>query len=517
MTVLDAGTGGGTVRYDDDVDLVLAARDGDADAFGVLFDRWFDRVHDVAYRIVRDREVSAEVAQDVFLVAWTNLNRIEQPASFGGWLLRTARNRALNRLERERRTVAVSDEENVMHSQRDEPEYDPGETMHRNEQVDLVWAAASALGERDASVLDLHLRHGLGAAELAEALGVTANNAHQLLFRLRKRLGAAVRGWVLWRNGHPACAELVVVLQAAGITAFGPAAVARIERHSEGCPSCLTWREQRLAPEALFAAVPIIAVAPMVRAQAASALEAAGVPMQGSTALGPAGPGGHGGSGPSDSGGQGETGPNGPDGQGGSGPGGAHSSAKHRRGRAGHRRAQLLTVAAVVLVLVATAILAGPLGGFEEISAPTDPGSTTVPTATVPSTTASTSIPTTTTTELPASTTTVPSTVTTPSTIPPEDPDDGTTTDPPVADPPVIGGFRIVDEAKPCRGGVFHTATWSTTNADATTIGVVGGPAVEMPPSGTTTLCAPTGATFQLVAIGPGGEVSETASAPVVE
>jgi len=489
MTVLDAGVGGGAVRYEDDVDLVLAARDGDADAFGVLFDRWFDRVHDVAYRIVRDREVSAEVAQDVFLVAWTHLHRIEQPASFGGWLLRTARNRALNRLERERRTVAVSDEENVMHSQRDEPEFDPGETMHRNEQVDLVWAAASALGERDASVLDLHLRHGLGAAELAEALGVTANNAHQLLFRLRKRLASAVRGWVLWRNGRPACAELVGVLQAAGITAFGPAAVAKIERHSDACTACLSRREQRLAPEAMFAAVPIIAVAPMVRAQAASALEAAGVPMQGSTS----GPGG-------------QTGPGGPG-------SGAHARRK-RRGRGRHRRSQLLALAGIVLILAVTAIVAEPLGDFEEIGAPADSGTTTTPTTSA-SPTSTTAVPTTSTTA-PRATTTVPTTVTTPPQPPPEEPDGGTTTEPPVADPPVIGGFRIVDEAKPCRGGMIHSITWSTTNATSATLGVVGGAAADVPPTGTTTLCAQPGSTFELIATGPGGTASDTATVPVI-
>jgi RNA polymerase sigma factor (sigma-70 family) len=486
MTVLEAGAGGGAMRYEDDVDLVLAAREGDAEAFGVLFDRWFDRVHDVAYRIVRDREVSAEVAQDVFLTAWTHLNRIEQPASFGGWLLRTARNRALNRLERERRTVAVSDEENVMHSQRDEPEVDPGAAMHRNEQVDLVWAAASALGERDASVLDLHLRHGLGAPELAEALGVTANNAHQLLFRLRKRLAAAVRGWVLWRNGRPACAELVTLLQAAGITTFGSAAVAMIEHHSDACTACLGRREQRLAPEAMFAAVPLIAVAPMVRAQAASALEAAGVPMQGSSA----------GSG-------GEAGPGGPG-------SGAHAR-RGRRGQGRHRRAQLLALAAVILILVVTAIVAEPLGDAEEVGAPPDPTTT----APATSTTSTTALPATSTTVPRPTTTTVPTTATTPP-PPPEVPDGGTTTEPPVADPPVIGGFRIVDEATQCRGGVIHSATWSTTNATWATVGVVGAQPTAVATSGTTTLCAAAGSTFELVATGPGGTASDTATVPVI-
>ena len=86
--------------------LVLAARGGDERAFGELFDRWFDPVHDIAWRIVRDRDTAAEVAQDVFLVAWQGLGTLEQPGSFGGWVRRIARNRALNRLDRERRSRA---------------------------------------------------------------------------------------------------------------------------------------------------------------------------------------------------------------------------------------------------------------------------------------------------------------------------------------------------------------------------------------------------------------------------
>src|SRR5690606_14674150 len=87
-----------------DAGLVAAARAGDGTAFGRLFDRWFDPVYDVAWRIVRDRDTAAEVAQDVFLAAWQGLDRLERPASFGGWVRRIARNRALNRLERERRS-----------------------------------------------------------------------------------------------------------------------------------------------------------------------------------------------------------------------------------------------------------------------------------------------------------------------------------------------------------------------------------------------------------------------------
>jgi RNA polymerase sigma factor (sigma-70 family) len=258
----------------DDAQLVVAARNGDAGAYAVIFDRWFDRVFDVAVRIVRNRDAAADVAQDTFLHGWRSLDRIEQPASFGGWLLRTSRNRALNRADRERRSVALGDDVTAVEVDRHAPSADiASDELERRETYDLLWAASDALGDRDASVLDLHLRHGLGAAEIAEALDVTANNAHQLLFRLKERLAGALRAWVVWHGGKPACTPLVGALSAAGVTAFGAAAVTVISRHAGGCTACTARQAEMLSPERLFAAAPVIAAGPMLKARAAAALE----------------------------------------------------------------------------------------------------------------------------------------------------------------------------------------------------------------------------------------------------
>ena len=66
---------------------------GDQTAFGSLYDAWFDRVFALVQRITRDRDTAEEVCQEAFLSAWRNLAGLQDPASFGGWLLRIARNR----------------------------------------------------------------------------------------------------------------------------------------------------------------------------------------------------------------------------------------------------------------------------------------------------------------------------------------------------------------------------------------------------------------------------------------
>ena len=281
-----------------DAELVEGVRRGDERAFGRLYDDWFDRVYDVARRIVRDDEVAADVAQEAFLSAWRNLDSLADPGSFGGWILRIARNGALNRQQKERRSTAVDDQAFAVIEARGGSSggapagfavedrlgraATPGAAIEDREIVDLVWEAADALGPRDLEVLDLQLRHGLSPAEVGEVLGMNRNAANQVVHRLRGRLETAVRARVVWRGGAPACDVLRERLRQSSITAFGADAVRVIERHLPGCVTCDERQRLRLQPSALFAAVPIMVAPVFLKAQAAAALTAAGVPLQGS-------------------------------------------------------------------------------------------------------------------------------------------------------------------------------------------------------------------------------------------
>jgi RNA polymerase sigma factor (sigma-70 family) len=262
-----------------DTELVMAARTDDPRAFGALVPRWFDRCWDVAWRILHDRDLAADVAQDALLTAWRQLDRLQDPDAFGGWVLRIARNRALDRLAKERRARPTGDHRALEQPVRGDDPAGPEAVAARREEHDLVWAAAAALGERDASLLDLQLRHGLEPAEIAEELGMAPNAAHQALFRLRARLGDAVRAWLLWRDGTPACVVLRAELAATGQTRFDAGTARAIRHHVKTCDQCSRERDRVVAPAALFSAVPVVAAPAALRDRAFELLSAAGVPV----------------------------------------------------------------------------------------------------------------------------------------------------------------------------------------------------------------------------------------------
>lgn len=276
----------GTRQVRTDADLVEAARRQEPGAYGELFRRWYDRSYDVALNILRDRDAAADVAQDAFLVGWERLADLREPAAFGGWILRATRNRALNRVTRDRfRGMEQIDAHPEGRALRD-LDADPALHAERSDQRRLVWTAVAALGERDTSLLDLHLRHGLGPTEIAEELQVTPNNAKQLLFQLRRKLREAIGAVLLWRDGHPTCADLAMLVAKSG--PFDGEVARTIRRHQRDCTRCQREIARQTNPERLFASVPF-AVAPLLLKQrAVTALTQAGVPAVPASAVGPA-------------------------------------------------------------------------------------------------------------------------------------------------------------------------------------------------------------------------------------
>jgi len=89
-------------REVEDRDLVAKARRGDVDAYNLLVSRWDRRVFHYILRLVRNREDAMDLSQDVFLKAYQNLGKLEDPARFAPWLFRIAHNESFSLLRRQR-------------------------------------------------------------------------------------------------------------------------------------------------------------------------------------------------------------------------------------------------------------------------------------------------------------------------------------------------------------------------------------------------------------------------------
>lgn len=72
--------------------LVLAARDGDRDAFMTIVATYQRKVFMLAYSVLRNREDALDIVQETFLRFYRKADLYKEGNSFQGWLLRIAKN-----------------------------------------------------------------------------------------------------------------------------------------------------------------------------------------------------------------------------------------------------------------------------------------------------------------------------------------------------------------------------------------------------------------------------------------
>lgn len=93
---------------DDVAHLVRASQHGDADAFGLLYDRFQPEILRYLTYQLRQRETAEDLAQQVFLNAWRAIPRFEERnVPFRAWLYRIAKNQLLDHVKRQRPTTNV--------------------------------------------------------------------------------------------------------------------------------------------------------------------------------------------------------------------------------------------------------------------------------------------------------------------------------------------------------------------------------------------------------------------------
>jgi RNA polymerase sigma-70 factor (ECF subfamily) len=173
--------------------LVSEARRGDEAAFEEIVRRYSPRVFQVTGRFFRNRSQVEDLAQEVFLKAYSQLSNYEGRGSFEGWLTRIATNTCLNELRTRKRhpeslVSELTDEEGSWLEEQlggISTESSP----ERNVIIaDLADKLLGRLSPDDRVVLTLMDGEGLSVKEVAEATGWSQSKIKVQAFRARRRM-----------------------------------------------------------------------------------------------------------------------------------------------------------------------------------------------------------------------------------------------------------------------------------------------------------------------------------------
>ena len=157
---------------------IAGAAAGDGEALRELYVRYADNVYSYVATIVRDHHEAEDVTQHVFSKLPVALRRYEdRGAPFLSWLLRLARNAALDQL-RARRAIPVGEPIDAA-----VPDGDP-------ERLAALRDALGALPAPQREILVLRHLAGLAPAEIAMRLERSESAVHGLHHRGRRALRA---------------------------------------------------------------------------------------------------------------------------------------------------------------------------------------------------------------------------------------------------------------------------------------------------------------------------------------
>ena len=200
-----------------------AAARGDRDAFAALVNETRSVVSAIALSIVRDAELSRDIAQDVFLSAWRDLGELRDPNSFLPWLRQLTRHRAYHvlRTERRRGRRITADDTDVLMARAVDPAPHAGAQMLADEERQLLATVLDELPDETREVVILYYREGESTAQVARLLGISEANVRQRLTRARARLRSNLldRFGMAARHSAPDAAFTAAILTALAVGA----------------------------------------------------------------------------------------------------------------------------------------------------------------------------------------------------------------------------------------------------------------------------------------------------------
>jgi RNA polymerase sigma-70 factor, ECF subfamily len=156
-----------------------------------VFREEWGRVLATLIGVLGDFELAEEAAQEAFAIAAERWPQDGTPANPRGWLIVTARNRAINRIQRDRTLAAKTRLLEVPEAVADETEM-LDETRFPDERLELIFTCCHPALQTEAQVaLTLRTLGGLTTAEIARAFLVPEATMAQRLVRAKRKIKAA--------------------------------------------------------------------------------------------------------------------------------------------------------------------------------------------------------------------------------------------------------------------------------------------------------------------------------------
>lgn len=182
-----------------DAELARRALAGSQAAYSELVERYASPAVNIAVRLVNDRALAEELAQEAFVRAFARLGTFDQERRFSSWFFQILHNVSVDYLRRRRvETVSLDALLTAGHAgPADDPSSSPESEAERRELAAALTEALGGLRHDFREAVVLKYQQGLSVDEIAAILGVPEGTVKTYLHRARKELATilSAAGW----------------------------------------------------------------------------------------------------------------------------------------------------------------------------------------------------------------------------------------------------------------------------------------------------------------------------------
>jgi len=151
-----------------DTVLLLEIGKGSRTAFNVLYDRYWKKVYNIAYKRINDREIAEDVTQDIFVQLWTR-NSDSIILDLPSYLNTAARNGIFKRMGKEGKYTELTDDVHEIENQLNGAD---SKLLHK-EFMDAFMELVEALPDQQRTIFKLRFNDNLSSQQIADQLQIS--------------------------------------------------------------------------------------------------------------------------------------------------------------------------------------------------------------------------------------------------------------------------------------------------------------------------------------------------------
>jgi RNA polymerase sigma-70 factor (ECF subfamily) len=189
------------VWMDSSKELIASARQGDENAFRVIFEQHHRFVFRFLFGMVGERRLAEELMQETFMQAYKNIGTVRDEAKFLSWLCGIARHVALHSLRSrpgKNQWIGIDDQEVT---ELKDAQLTPETRILNTELKAVIHDALAALDEDKRGVFILKVLQQMSYEEIAEVTGFSIPKLKTDLHRAKAQMRRLIRPYLEVRDG----------------------------------------------------------------------------------------------------------------------------------------------------------------------------------------------------------------------------------------------------------------------------------------------------------------------------